>query len=612
MQVVAGSNPAVPTISSSVRDYSRPTQTYLNQGFSDETVDRVLVSSGLDQAPLGHKYVTSSCDSLKYSLEITSGFGTPECALFRKKIFSQFELVNATLSHHYLKIACQQDYVQANRSLLNISKRLHRKDLNLASSDIDLENFASAKSLAMLSYFESSEKSPFSAFEQACDQLRGYGINPPKFDDYETIDSLIQRLRSKSWWLKQLRSLRARELEAISRDLGFVSKHKSAYCSGLGYELYRNQQIKNQHLMESLIATNAQGDRFSLRELQDKSVSNPAIRRAELMVRIRGFEEVAQLYGHSAGFYTITTPSKMHAVLSKGAKNPAYNGTTPREANEYLANVWSLIRAKFARDGIKVYGFRVAEPHHDGTPHWHLLLFFASSDRKSIARIMRHYSLAEDCFERGASKYRFREELIDPEKGSAAGYIAKYISKNIDGFGVGEDLDGNDAKRSASKIRAWASTWGIRQFQQIGGPSVSVWRELRRLDSDLGSDMEKARKAADSSDWAAYVLAMGGPTLPSKERPIKAVSEPDESDCKEVLDPETGELKVAFDTRYGSHPRPRIVGLSFANSFIKTRVHKWRINFAKSEPKSQSAHFHEAREASLMQICELAPLDLCQ
>lgn len=124
--------------------------------------------------------------------------------------------------------------------------------------------------------------------------------------------------------------------------------------------------------------------------------------------------------------------------------------------------------------------------------------------------------------------------------------------------------------------------------------------------------MEKARKAADSSDWAAYVLAMGGPTLPSKERPIKTVSEPDESDCKEVLDPETGELKMAFDTRYGSLPRPKVVGLSFANFFIKTRVHKWHINFAQSEPKSQSTHFHEVSEASLMQICELAPLDLCQ
>jgi hypothetical protein len=121
-------------------------------------------------------------------------------------------------------------------------------------------------------------------------------------------------------------------------------------------------------------------------------------------------------------------------------ENKRYDGTLPGQAQKYLTKVWSRIRAKLARQGIQPYGFRIAEPNHDGTPHWHLLVFVAPEHLADLQATIWKYALQDSPDKPGALKHRVDFKLIDAGKGTAAGYIAKYVAKNIDGYKLDSDL----------------------------------------------------------------------------------------------------------------------------------------------------------------------------
>lgn len=124
------------------------------------------------------------------------------------------------------------------------------------------------------------------------------------------------------------------------------------------------------------------------------SVSNPKIARHELMVRMRGFEDMANEMGLVGMFYTLTAPSRYHTThVHSGKRNDKYCNASPRKTQKYLCNVWSRVRAKWGREGIRTFGFRVAEPHHDGTPHWHLLLFLLPEEVELATEIFHEYAL---------------------------------------------------------------------------------------------------------------------------------------------------------------------------------------------------------------------------
>ncbi len=258
----------------------------------------------------------------------------------------------------------------------------------------------------------------------------------------EEITTGFLKMTCEKWWTRKLSKIAEQMKEHLAIACGMVNM-LSPYCSNARLKAFEAQRKANIDYLKSMIIANIAEpeEQLSLFETWLKSASNPKIKRLELLTRMNGFERYADKQGHEGWFITLTAPSKYHAMLSRTSSvNPKWNGASPAETQVYLVNTWAKIRAKLNREGVMAYGFRVAEPHADATPHWHLILFTRPEDMEKLRRVFLSYALEVDGTEAGAKKYRCKFKRIEKEKGSATGYLVKYVSKNIDGFGMDGEL----------------------------------------------------------------------------------------------------------------------------------------------------------------------------
>ena len=198
-------------------------------------------------------------------------------------------------------------------------------------------------------------------YKWCADFVNGKGLKAPEVTTKHTLEGCIKRMQDKEWWLKKLRVLIKQKTEEVMIHLGKVSRVKGIYCSDLTVMNRQYQKQQQLEMLKTLVMTNELGDQFSLYDVYEVNVSNPTIRRNELMTRMRGFEDMAKEFGNVGIFVTLTCPSKYHNAYSKsGQRNPKWQGLTPYEGQQYLCNTWAKMRAELARQDIRTYGLRIS------------------------------------------------------------------------------------------------------------------------------------------------------------------------------------------------------------------------------------------------------------
>lgn len=492
----------------------------------------------------------------------------PFTTLFLKNNFAILPSnLRRAVNDRYIQVFNQKTQYDADMTLLEIVKKAAGRGGLLASDDSAIILYA--KECAKLAYCEASKfLIPSMQLHYLIQFALSKKVAPPS--DKLTPDGQRARLQCEKWWRRALRKAISREVERLAIDLGLVCKVKGMYASDETVKRRQQQKRRNRDLLKTINAVNDKGDEYNLAELSDLGVSNPKLRANELMTRIAGFGAIAKFEGHAGGFFTITCPSKFHAYAQDGTAYATYQNLSPREGQTHLVKMWGFARAALHKANVKVYGFRVAEAHHDGTPHWHMVLYYAPEHTNTVITILRKYAFLVDGSERGADKNRFDYKEIDFKRGTGASYLLKYILKNIYTKELieTEDFEGGKLQKNVNRVEAWAACWGIRQFQQIGGAPVGVWRELRRLGAVTVTDtgiLKELQDACDNKDWALYTIKQGGATVARKDLIAKVA-------------------RVWFDglrTLYDGYGGERVQGVESAcGAYEKTRLHTFFLKSA--------------------------------
>ncbi|KGQ55833.1 replication gene A protein [Gallibacterium anatis] len=421
---------------------------------------------------------------------------------------------------------------------------------------------------------------------QGWQQYRRTGTLKP-----EQVDRALITISKEDRWKRRLYREHRRQLEHVAIAAGEVQKRIAPYVSSQCFSDWKAAKKSNFDFLKSMALENIDdpGERADLLSMYQRSCSNPQIRRIEMTVQIKGLEEWSEENGLQGYFITLTAPSKYHAKKINGADNKKYNGASPKQTHAYLNRVWTQYRSLLKKHDISLSGVRVAEPHHDATPHWHLLVYFKPQQAEQALTIFKEKAFAEDGDEKGAEKHRFKVmpvETGNPER-SAVGYIMKYLQKNLDGFAT-DDAMSDEAditlKDNAKRANAWASVWGIRQFQFFGVASIGVWRELRKLTKKQENDtIDKGRAIADVGDFASMLELQGGAGASRKDQQI----------LLHYIDSDPNEDGLTYRKVVGVQENPKKV---VNPEIIYTKTKKWRIVKKTAEEQQISAQSDASAE----------------
>jgi len=270
---------------------------------------------------------------------------------------------------------------------------------------------------------------------------------------YYAVNRINFILLPYPWLLKKAKIAKETSVLKIEGNIT-LKKHKHYGLTSKDLEAVKLKIKKQKEFLEfNYIQDNISNTKIPLSTLVISANHNPNRYHALLQNRINTLTTKANENKLVPIFMTLTLPSEYHKFKTdrktkKLIPNPIYNDKTPREAVKALTKMYSRLRhdrsLKELTKQTRMY-FRVNEPHKNGTPHTHILLFVP---KDSVYRVV-------EAFKR---LFNTKANDIQTNIKNAASYVMKYINKTLP-LSKQENLSEKD-----KYLNAWYSKHRIIRF----------------------------------------------------------------------------------------------------------------------------------------------------
>lgn len=334
--------------------------------------------------------------------------------------------------------------------------------------------------------------------------------------DMDTPDA--KKARCPMHHRRALRRRAATARQHLAALLGTIGAGGAPYADAYAVSCWRERQKAAAFFGMNRVLLFEDGTQVPLWDVME---SSRKARLATLYVQMLAVDDLAQRREMVPVFITMTLPPRHHPNPKHGLP---YDGLdwqdapNPDETDAALAGQWARFRTRLSNDRVALLGPRVIEPHQDGCPHLHALLYVQSMNQ---AALMDEH-LQAVCSEPIAGKrIASKLEYIDRAKGSPATYIMKYLLKCLPAHEeAAEQADGTitdgdpDHLAHHAECQAWGSERRLRRFDWLGLHGLrTVWQRVRAMTEDevaaAPDPIQKANAAMKAGAWGDALEALG-------------------------------------------------------------------------------------------------------